>query len=120
MKTIEELLKQEPVFLEEFKNQEQVFSEFDAKDLITTERVLFAAYTNYSYEGEAYVLFERKGKLYEVFAYYCSCCSSYELEGQWSEKEVILIDLENKLHDDSFASDYKEELCEFLGVKLNS
>lgn len=47
--------------------------------------VIVASYTYECYSGEAYVLFRRDGKLYEVHASHCSC---YGLEDQWSPEET--------------------------------
>lgn len=48
--------------------------------------ILFAYYGDYSgYDGQAYVLFEQDGKLFEVAASHCSC---YGLEDQWSPNEM--------------------------------
>lgn len=48
-------------------------------------QILFAEYETPSYEGYAFVLFERDGKLYEVNGSHCSC---YGLEGQWEPDET--------------------------------
>ena len=53
--------------------------------------ILLASYGTPSYEGYAFVLFKRDGKLYEVNGSHCSC---YGLEGQWnpeatSAKELL-------------------------------
>lgn len=47
--------------------------------------ILFASYGGASYKGDALVLFERDGKLFEVHGSHCSC---YGLEGQWEPAEV--------------------------------
>jgi len=47
--------------------------------------VLFAAYTYENYSGDAFVLFTKEGKLFEVNGGHCSC---YELEGQWQPEET--------------------------------
>lgn len=86
--------------------------------------ILFASYGCANYSGDAWVLFEQKGKLYEVNGGHCSC---YGLEGQWEPEEVLLSELEHRLLNGSFGEDdwsdnnFKEKLCEFLGVdfKLN-
>lgn len=53
----------------------QVPDDFPAEDAI-----LFASYGGQAYEGDAFVLFEQGGQLYEVHGSHCSC---YGLEGQW-------------------------------------
>jgi hypothetical protein len=45
----------------------------------------FAQYEQLHYEGSAFVLFERDGRLYECNGSHCSC---YGLEGQWSPEET--------------------------------
>lgn len=52
--------------------------------MATEDEILIAAYGGGAYEGDAFVLFECDGKLYEVNASHCSC---YGLEDQW-EPEV--------------------------------
>jgi hypothetical protein len=47
--------------------------------------ILLAAYDIDGYEGSAFVLFEKDGKLYEVNGGHCSC---YGLEGQWEPEET--------------------------------
>lgn len=47
--------------------------------------ILFGCYNRGDYEGDAFVLFRRGGKLYEVNGSHCSC---YELEDQWSPEQT--------------------------------
>ena len=54
------------------------------KDLENAE-VLFASYSNVSYEGEAIIIYSKNGVLYEVHGSHCSCNG---LEGQWSPEET--------------------------------
>lgn len=56
--------------------------------------IIVASYTYENYEGDAYVLFERDGKLFEVHGGHCSC---YGLEGQWEPEEVTVADLRANL-----------------------
>lgn len=51
----------------------------------TEEELLFASYGGGSYEGDAHVVFERNGRLYEAHGSHCSC---YGLEGQWAPEET--------------------------------
>lgn len=68
--------------------------------------VLLASYGTPSYEGYAFVLFERAGKLYEVNASHCSC---YGLEGQWEPEETTIDELRHRLeHGKLGASEYDE------------
>lgn len=56
-----------------------------AHDFPTDEEILLASYATGSYDGDAFVLFERDGKLYEVHGSHCSC---HGLEGQWDPEET--------------------------------
>lgn len=81
--------------------------------------ILFASYGYENYSGDAWVLFERDGELFEVNGSHCSC---YGLEGQWDPEIVTLPVLEQRLlkgtfgEDDYSGNEFKEELCKFLGV----
>jgi hypothetical protein len=79
-----------------FKTRDDVANEFEvgtgnrwgddfktAADFPTEREILYASYGGY--EGWAFVLFKRKGKLYEVTGSHCSC---YGLEGQWEPEET--------------------------------
>lgn len=57
--------------------------EFEVK-LPRSVRILFAAFTDEDYEGNAFVLFEQDGKYYEVWGSHCSCSG---FEGQWEPEE---------------------------------
>jgi hypothetical protein len=60
--------------------------EFDISDKeLEGVNVLYANYTLGCYEGEALVVFEKEGKLYEVNGSHCSC---YGLEGMWEPEET--------------------------------
>lgn len=131
MKTYQELIAQEPVFLHHWDNKEEVLSSFDGErwEWDSTENVdrdvtiLFASYSSANYTGDAFVLYERDGALYEVNGGHCSC---YGLEGQWNPEEVSFPEIEHRLlkgtfgEVDSYGSEneFKEKLCEFLGVEF--
>lgn len=131
MKTFNEIINQTPVYINDWSSKEDVVRDFegyffDEEKLEKTLKdyedvnILLASYGQANYSGEAWVLFEQNGKLYEVNGGHCSC---YGLEGQWSEEEVLLEELEHRLLNGTFGEDdwsdnnFKEELCEFLGVK---
>ena len=59
----------------------------------TEEELLFASYGGGSYEGDAFVLFRKDGKLYEVNGSHSSC---YGLEGQWNAEETSIAALAAK------------------------
>lgn len=149
MKTITQIINQEPVFLNIFTSKLDVISEFngvyltdddyqyltDLKEFGAREEadraierhkndnILFASYGYENYSGDAWVLFERDGKLYEVNGQHCSC---FGLEGQWEPEEVYLPELKNRLMKGTFGTDYEWsgnvfalELIEFLGIELH-
>ncbi|MDY3987772.1 MAG: hypothetical protein UGF45_09865 [Massilioclostridium sp.] len=118
MKTVEEIITQPPVFLGEWKTEDEVFRSFDIKPQIDIH-VCFAAYSLWMYEGVAFVLFSQNGKLYEVNGSHCSC---YGLEDQWDPEEVVLAEMRNRLLNGTFGiciyeEGFNEELREFLGIK---
>jgi len=151
MKALNEIIKQEPVFLNIWSHKIDVISDFEdaylsyeeyiKKPLYMNEdswiknkqetdkaiekykdiNILFASYEYENYSGDAWVLFEQDGKLYEVNGSHCSC---YGLEGQWEPEQVSLKELEHRLLSGTFGIDdwsgnnFKQELCEFLGVEF--
>lgn len=150
MKKLNKILKQEPVFLHNWKNKIDVISDFE--DIYTSSKeynaeiapysniiswlykkarmkvaleewkpinILFASYGENNYSGNAFVLFERDKKLFEVNGAHCSC---YGLENQWSPEETTLEAIEFRLSngkmgvDDYSGNEFSKELKEFLGV----
>jgi hypothetical protein len=69
----------------------------------TENEILFAAYEGGSYEGDAEVLYERDGKLFEVQGGHCSCNG---LEGQWNPIETDWKTINLRPRDGSFLSSY--------------
>ncbi len=153
MKLLEEIIKQEPVFLNNWKSKFDVIANFE--DIYLTEEgfnakespypnevywlkskekmkaalekyknvhILFASYGYENYVGQAWVLFEQDGKLYEVNGGHCSC---HGLEGQWEPEDVLLEELEHRLLNGTFGkneyagNEFHAELCEFLGIEVN-
>lgn len=79
-------LKNDHLFLGDFASVEDVKSAFSVEDNeLNGVYILLAQYEIDGYEGSAFVLFERGGKLYEVNGSHCSC---YGLEGQWGPEET--------------------------------
>lgn len=152
MKTLDEIIKQEPVFLNIWTHKVDVIGDFEGiyltyKDYVAEEstygnkdywlekksqmdkaieeykdrNILFASYSYENYSGDAWVLFEQDGALFEVNGSHCSC---YGLEGQWEPEIVSLKELEHRLINGTFGEDdwtgnnFKKELCEFLGVEF--
>lgn len=154
MKTFEEIIRQEPKYINDWKESGRIGLIGDFEDIYIDQKeyeaeespysnvsywlekkelmknalekwkninILFASYGQANYSGDAQVLFEQNGKLYEVNGGHCSC---YGLEGQWNPEEVDLKELEHRLINGTFGEDdysdnnFKEELCNFLGVEF--
>ena len=136
MKTYNEIIKQKPVFLHHWGSKVSLLSDFEdigychdqyEKELKTKiilnrykdVNILFASYSTDNYSGDAWVLFQQDGILYEINGGHCSC---YGLEGQWNPEQVTLDELKHRLLKGTFGVDdwtgntFKNELCEFLGV----
>ena len=152
MKTIEQILSQEPVYLNDWSENKKIGvigdfediyiskSEYEAESCpyANTEawlkkkekmknsiekwsdiNILFASYGCANYEGDAFVLFEKEGKLYEASGSHCSC---YGLEGQFNPTETTIEELAFRLKNGSFGKDdysgseFHNELCQFIGV----
>lgn len=64
------------------------------KDHFDGIEVLLASYEYQDYYGDAFVLYRKDGKLYEVNGSHCSC---YGLEGQWSPEETTKESLKHRL-----------------------
>lgn len=109
MITLKKILKKDPILLNDWEgcSREEIlrdFSEEDKEDV----NILLASYSNENYEGNAFVLFEQGGKLYEVHGSHCSC---YGLEGQWETEEVIIKEMINRLTKGTFGThEFRNEL----------
>lgn len=130
MKSIKEIINQNPVFLNSFEDARDVFIQFEGAysdeeksksiEKHSNEKILFASYGCESYEGSAWLLFENDGKIFEINGSHCSC---YGLEDQWDPEEVFLEALEHRIKEGSLGEDsysgnnFKNELIEFLGLK---
>lgn len=84
-------LKNAQVFLGNFNNEGDVASEFHVSDnSLDNAFILLAWYGHGDYDGSAFVLFERGGKLYEANGSHCSCNG---LEDQWRPEETTVEEL---------------------------
>ncbi len=90
----------------------------------TDEEILFASYGGGPYEGDAHVIYEKDGKLYEAHGSHCSC---YGLEGQWSPEETSweAINLRPRNQEDSYSNflndhgdDAREALWKLVDFRL--
>ena len=102
-------------YFQGFKDAADVFREFTVpEDEQGDVEILFAVYETPPYEGWAYVLFRKGGKLYDVEGGHCSC---YGLENQWEPTET---DVKTVLHffekGDRFR--YRSENTLMLGLRL--
>lgn len=83
--------------------------------------VLLAIYSYGCYDGTAFVLFERDGKLYEVDGGHCSC---YGLEQQWKPEETTVESLRHRLNNGQLGKGYYDndrfdkELIEVLDKRF--
>lgn len=85
-----------------FNNWETIVEEFgiQASDLAGA-KILFASYEYRNYEGAAFVLFERGGKLWEVNGSHCSC---YGLtQDQWQPEETSVEALQKRVAEKWFS-----------------
>ena len=100
------------IYIGIFGWKEDVLHEFtetfydDRKDEVLEDwkdcNILFAWYGNGSYDGTAFVLFEREGDLYEVNGGHCSC---YGLEDQWDPEITSVEVLEHRIREGGLGSD---------------
>ena len=71
------------VILGHWSDAEDVFKDFQSQQ--DGEEILFATYYSQDYDGSAFVLFHKDGKLFTVQGGHCSCNG---LEDQWCPVEV--------------------------------
>lgn len=129
MKATPEIIAQEPIYLHNWTEKMDLIRDFENlwsgeghdekvekyKDI----NILFASYGYDNCSGDAWVLFEKNGELFEVNGGHCSC---YGLEGQWSPEPVVLQELQTRLESGQFGRDiysdneFADELKQFLGI----
>ena len=68
--------------------------------------IIVASYGGGSYEGDAFVLFRKDGKLYEATGSHCSC---FGLEGQWSPEETTVRALKMRDFDNAYGFLYDHD-----------
>lgn len=61
---------------------------------ISKLNIIVAIYDKDSYEGQAFVLFEKDGKLYEVNEYHCSCNGLENWEPEETTKKALILRFE--------------------------
>jgi hypothetical protein len=83
-----------------WKDAAEMVSDFEIDPAkLDGAEILFAGYDQGGYEGHAFVLLRRNGKLYEVNGGHCSC---YGLEGMWDEEETSPEAIRVRLDADSY------------------
>ena len=96
------------MYLNLFRGIDSVKSEFEIDDAeLAGATILLAHYDIDGYEGDAFVLFERDGKLYEVNGSHCSC---YGLEGQWQPEETSVEEIRFRMEKGYVFAGFKPEL----------
>jgi hypothetical protein len=113
----------EPIYLHDWKDGTSidVFTDFDCErwsayreaDAIPVQEkpeyqgveIMLAYYSYENYSGDAFVLFRRDGKLYEVNGGHCSC---YGLEGQWEPEETTAEALRHRIEKGGLGKDYDD------------
>ena len=100
-------------YISGWKDVADMLTDFEAPEALVGAQLLFARYFAWSYEGGAFVLFEREGKLFEVNGSHCSC---HGLEGQWKPEETSREALRHRMFNeagefrlDSTYEDYRDE-----------
>ena len=102
------------MFYARFADREDIERNFMVT-LDPSVEILFASYGGGVYEGDAFVLFEQDGKLFQVTGGHCSC---YGLEGQWDPEETTLEYLRriNAVTDYHFLRDHDATAADFAKV----
>lgn len=112
MKTKQQILDSDSVFLNDWECVKDVFHDF--KHERGNAKILFASYRYEDYSGSAFVLFSEDGELYQVHGSHCSC---FGLEDQWSPEKVNLEALEKSVEASSYTFNHcQTELRKFLGM----
>jgi len=69
--------------------------------------VLLAAYSDEDYSGDAFVVFIKDDKLYEVNGSHCSCMG---LEDQWEPEETTFEALEHRMTEGYLCYHFRDEV----------
>lgn len=106
------------MYCDGFEDINDILREFSAdKDALDGATLLMGVYDTPPYEGYAFVLYEKDGKLYEVNGSHCSC---YGLEGQWEPEETTVEALSYRIKKGHFGypfdsdAKFKEELQKII------
>jgi hypothetical protein len=89
-------------------------SDFNITDIdLEGIKILLASYVYEEWEGDAFILFRKDGKLFEVNGSHCSC---YGLEGQWEPEETSVESLRKRLENEYSLAGCRKELLEVLNT----
>ena len=95
----------------ENKDEEYIFDDFEVEKEERDVNILFATYNYESWTGDAFLIVEKDGKLFEVHAWHCSC---YGLEEQFTLEETNVEAIEHYINKGHFGHGYRNELIEFI------
>ncbi len=100
-------------YLNDWKNsnQDEIFDRFVVGKDERNVSILFATYNYENWLGDAFLIVEKDGKLFEVHAEHCSC---YGLEGQFTLEETNIKAIEHYINNGNLFTGYKDELIEFI------
>lgn len=96
------------VYIEDWaeSGREGMLSDFGIDEaMLAGAEILLASYSYENYEGEAFVLFKRDGKLFEVHGNHCSCYGLSEQDysgsttSQWDPEETSVEALRKRFVD---------------------
>lgn len=73
-------------------------------DILDGVTILVASYTYEDYSGDAYVLFTKDDKLYEVHGGHCSCMG---LEDQWDPEEADIDAIRHRVAKGTWGEEHK-------------
>jgi len=94
-----------------FEDKQDVIENFAIKDDDLRDAFILLAWYGYGdYDGSAFVLFERGGKLYEVHGGHCSCNG---LEDQWEPEETSVDAILHCLEKGELGRDSYYDECTF-------
>lgn len=101
------------IYLNDWKDGdvERVLQDFDAHPEDRNIEILLADYSYESYEGSAWVLYRKDGKLFEVNGGHCSC---YGLEGQWEPEETTVESIQHRVKNGWLAHGREEAMQKVL------
>ena len=93
------------------------------KSVIEGCNIIVASYTYEDYQGDAYVLFEKDGSLYEVYGSHCSCYGLNEChynedeETQWKPEIADIESIKFRLKKGSWGKE--EGVADAIKAALN-